>query len=185
MNSFRNMISYLGISNECDYPSDPLTYKQFTVFETALVPEQKPDIEHLTEVMTDIEISSIRILHTPYDKKAIVTGMINQRFIYTADLPQQSVHSFHISIPFCEIVILKKIWDCVKIKIFLEDVDVFFVDKRTLKECKVLCLVVEKALNCSSEKNNEHCFIKHKSICNGNEASSCCTFEEAPFCEEE
>lgn len=98
------------------------TWTQIFIPEVLCVPYEKPDIEELMSVTARVEIISQRVVKTPMDntvasitnqedtnltgKKLIIEGILRQKVIYTADLPQQSVHSAHFDVPFSTFIII-------------------------------------------------------------------------------
>jgi hypothetical protein len=98
------------------------TWTQIFIPEILCVPCQKPDIEELMSVTARVEIISQRVVKTPMDslvdsitnqedtnltgKKLIIEGILRQKVIYTADLPEQSVHSAHFDVPFSAFIII-------------------------------------------------------------------------------
>lgn len=105
---------------------------QFYVPEVIDIPTQKPDIEDIVSVTSCIEIISQRVIKTPVvtgytnstgttipgstitnaegtkltGRKLIVTGILHQKVIYTALVPDQSLHSASYSIPFSVYIIV-------------------------------------------------------------------------------
>jgi Domain of unknown function (DUF3794) len=147
LDKFKDLISYSGLATVDEFPDCPIVYKQTSFINTIKVPEQKPDIEQVLKVMAIITIEDIRVITKPYDIKLVVSGTVKQRLVYTANVPEQSVHSFHNNIPFCELVIIPdKNLNCknIKVKALIEDIHVFHQDLRSIQECKVVCFVVEK-----------------------------------------
>ncbi|MFC7321517.1 DUF3794 domain-containing protein [Halobacillus campisalis] len=139
------MISYAGIATNNEFPEYPLAYKQFTIIENAFVPKPKPNIEEINKVSASVLIIETKVIESPYDTKLLVSGVVKQKITYTAEKPDQPVHSFHFDIPFCELVILekkKKTPPHIDVKAFIEDIHVFSTLKRKIKICKVLCLCV-------------------------------------------
>lgn len=98
------------------------TWVQLFIPEILCVPCQKPDIEELMSVTARIEIISQKVVKTPMDnavtsiqnqeltnltgKKLIIEGILRQKVIYTADVPEQSVHSAHFDVPFSTFIIV-------------------------------------------------------------------------------
>lgn len=105
---------------------------QFYVPEVIDIPIQKPDIEDIVSVTSSIDIISQRVVKTPVvtgyttstgttitgstitnaegtkltGRKLIITGVLNQKVIYTALVPEQSLHSASYSIPFSVYIIV-------------------------------------------------------------------------------
>ena len=76
-------------------------YKQISVDETLTIPCEKPEIEQLLEVKAHPVIDECTLITTPVGKKLLIKGHIDQQVLYVADVPCQSVHMAHFSVPFC------------------------------------------------------------------------------------
>lgn len=146
------MVHYVGISKPEEFPEDPLSYKQKALIKRLVVPSEKPDIEEVIKIMAKIKIQETKVIENPYDIKLLVSGIVKQRIIYTANTTQQPVHSFHSIIPFCELVIMEK-FNCnhehLKVKALIEDIHLFNTELRAIEECKTLCFTVEEEIFCS------------------------------------
>ena len=96
------------------------------------IPEQKPDIEDIVSVSSCIELISQRVIKTPTvsdavqngvlvpgekipnsectnltGRKLIIEGLLKQKIVYTAAVPEQTLHSAHFEIPFSVFIIVK------------------------------------------------------------------------------
>ena len=102
-------ISITGITSLDKYPNSKCEkyYKQCLDDIMLCIPDEKPDIECINEVNAKICIEDYSVLNTILGPKLFITGKKNIKIIYTADNCQQSLHSAHWSIPFCEFVLLK------------------------------------------------------------------------------
>lgn len=76
-------------------------YKQISVNESLVIPCVKPEIEQLLEVIAHPYIDECTMIQTPVGKKLVIKGHIEQKIVYVADIPCQSVHAAHFTIPFC------------------------------------------------------------------------------------
>ena len=107
---------------------------QFFVPKILDIPEQKPDMEGIVSVNSSIKIISQRVVNTPVvkgytrpdgtvvpgedipngecthltGKKLIIEGVILQKIIYTAAVPDQALHSATYTIPFSVFIIADK-----------------------------------------------------------------------------
>jgi spore morphogenesis protein SipL len=94
---------------------------EISIPEILTIPCEKPCIETIDKVFVDVKIISKRVIKTPApdpvttpnkegtlltNRKLIVEGLLLQKIVYTADLPQQSVHSAHFEIPFSAFIVL-------------------------------------------------------------------------------
>lgn len=113
-------------------PNNTNTWVQFFVPEVIDIPAQKPDMEEVLSVQSSVQIISQRVIKTPKvtgytnaagvlvpgneidnaegtrltGRKLIIEGLLHQKVIYTADVPEQSVHSAHFSVPFSVFIVL-------------------------------------------------------------------------------
>lgn len=105
---------------------------QFNIPEVIDIPEQKPDVEDIVSINSCVEIISQRVIKTPVvtgyissngitipgssipnaegskltGRKLIITGILKQKVIYTALVPDQSLHSASYSISFSIYIIV-------------------------------------------------------------------------------
>lgn len=156
----RNFVNIEGISDSSNYPILGINdrYTQFTVEETLTIPTVKPDVEQITEIMIEATIIDYRTIATPTGVKVIIDGELNQKVIYVAEEPTQSVHSAEFIAPFCttinvplvipagtnvlqQLQLLGLTLDTVVVvppKVIIEDLSVTLVDPRTLTKCAIL-----------------------------------------------
>ena len=113
-------------------PNNTETWVQFFIPEVIDIPAQKPDMEEVLSVHSSVQVISQRVIKTPTvtgytnaagvaipgdeidnaegtrltGRKLIVEGLLHQKVIYTADVPQQSVHSAHFSFPFSVFIVV-------------------------------------------------------------------------------
>lgn len=105
---------------------------QIYVPEVIDIPEQKPEVEGIVSINSCVQIISQRIIKTPVvtgyqnslgiyvpgstitnsagskltGRKLIITGILQQKVIYTAQLPEQSLHSASYAMPFATYIII-------------------------------------------------------------------------------
>lgn len=105
---------------------------QFYVPEVIDIPSQKPDVEDIVSVNSCIQIISQHVVKTPIvtgyvtstgttipgsaitnaegtkltGRKLIITGILKQKVIYTALVPEQSLHSASYCVPFSVYIII-------------------------------------------------------------------------------
>lgn len=122
------------IENALVCSNDADKWVQFFIPEIVDIPTQKPDIEGIISLQSSIKIISQRVIKTPQvtgytaadgtvfagedipnaegtkltGRKLIIEGFINQKVIYTADEPEQSVHSAHFTYPFSVFIVIDK-----------------------------------------------------------------------------
>lgn len=144
----RNLIEYQGIDilgqDDC-LIKESNTFKQTTIDVELCVPEEKPDIEQVVKVIVKKKIERYRLVKTPKGiseenqeitgYKLLVMGDIMIKIQYVADEPTQSMHSFHVTIPFCEYIVMPHDFSSLSIvtpEIYIEDVYVRQQDCRCL-----------------------------------------------------
>jgi hypothetical protein len=93
-------------------------WTEISIPEVLTIPCQKPNVESVEKVFVKVNIISKRVIATPAATdpnsegtnltgfKLIVEGIIKQNIVYTADVPEQSVHSAHFDIPFSAFIVL-------------------------------------------------------------------------------
>lgn len=148
-------VNYVEISGEVGEEGLPTllpgdSWKELTVPETVTIPEQKPDIEQLVEVIVKAKIDATRIVETPVQengnnavnnendqstgRKLIVEGSICQKIIYVGDVKEQSLHSASFKIPFSTFIVLPNGTPLdaeFRVDAFIEDV---FIEEITERE---------------------------------------------------
>ena len=156
----RDFVEIIGIDPVTSFPvlTAADKYNQFTTEETIIIPELKPDVEQITSLMIEAAITNYRVISTPTGLKVIIKGELNQKVIYTADEPTQSIHSAQIINEFCTFIEIPLVipagssalqllqglgltLDDVLASppnIIIEDISVKLVDGRTIKKCVVM-----------------------------------------------
>jgi hypothetical protein len=157
----------LGISEYL--PENPMYFKELIVDDTLLIPPQKPDIEGIISITSDIEIISSKIICTENKKslegqnlsgcKLIIEYKVKDLLIYTAQRITQPVHSASyksnlkstfVVIP-CEIngEDSQQLLENCKLKIvpYVEDICALRKDERTVKRCLTLFIdIISKCI---------------------------------------
>ena len=142
----RDLIEYSGVSlleeDDCTMKQST-SFKQTTIDVNLCVPVQKPDIEQI--VKADIQTSAIHtvLVKTPVGisvegqeltgYKLLVMGEFQIKISYVADEPTQSMHSFHVIVPFCEYIVLPANFNplsTVSPEVYVEDLYVKQLDCR-------------------------------------------------------
>jgi len=94
------------------------TWTEISIPEVLSIPCQKPNVEQIEKVFIKVKIISKRVTDTPVStgvsaentrltgKKLVVEGKLIQRIVYTADLPDQPVHSANFNVPFSAFIVL-------------------------------------------------------------------------------
>lgn len=116
-------------SNTTDVLKTYPFWKQMHITESLAIPAQKPDIEQINSI--DITVTTLRaaVIVTPrtFDdsvtppiplpnlegklltgRKLVIEGQLCQKVVYTADIPDQPVHSAHFYVPFSSFIVVPK-----------------------------------------------------------------------------
>lgn len=103
-----------------DLNSNPY-WTQISISESLTIPEQKPDIEQINSVNISVEIARKKVIVTPKSlaaneegktltgNKLIIEGNLCQSISYTADVPEQSVHTAHFVVPFSAYIVIPEV----------------------------------------------------------------------------
>lgn len=156
----QNFIDIVGIADPSSFPIITPTdrYKQFGVEETLVIPDIKPEMEQITQVLVEAVITDYRVIVTPTGLKIIIDGTLTQKVIYVANDDVQSVHSAEFVKNFCNFIVADLVIPAntsvldllqtvgvtldtvVKIppKVIIEDLSVTMVDARTVSKCAIL-----------------------------------------------
>lgn len=95
-------------------------WTEISIPEVLRIPSRKPDIESIEKVLENVKIISKRFVATPDSgtdtnsegtrltgQKLVIEGLLNQKIIYTANEPTQSVHSADFCIPFSAFIVVE------------------------------------------------------------------------------
>jgi Tol biopolymer transport system component len=153
-------------------------FTQFTSCEKIEVSCSKPDINHIISVIVDPKIISTRIVNTPKGisaegqhltgKKLCIEIQLNQKIMYVADSPNQSVHAVE-NTAYCSTYII--VPDCIdgsdpnnllvssllRTEVYVEDISVQQLGKRKIDKKVYLLIQTEVAPTykiCCTEEHN-------------------------------
>ena len=156
----RNFVDIIGIADPSSFPTllptSPNT--EYIVEEKLTIPQEKPDVEQINTVLIEAKVTDSRVIPTPVGLKIVVDGELKQKIIYTANVPEQSVHSVLYVEPFCTFIevplklpagtntlqLLQTLGITLndvlvgKPNVLIEDVTVSLLDPRTIEKCTVL-----------------------------------------------
>lgn len=159
-----NNILITGITGFEYYPKFRVSKccKQGMLSNCIFVPNEKPDIESINEIKVDMNIEEYKIIKSILGPKMLIYGFLNIQIIYVADNCQQSLHSAHCSIPFCDFVLIKDLtYDRCSNGICgafvgIEDVCVKCCSRRSV-DLSILYIICPKFYNncCEIVDNNE------------------------------
>ena len=109
MDTLFDNISITGIT-PLDYYPDKCTItncKQNIESISLCIPCQKPDMESINEIKVSFCINSCKLLNTILGPKILANITCKIKVIYTAKNPEQSLHSAHWDINFCDFILLE------------------------------------------------------------------------------
>lgn len=102
-------INITGITKIDCYPPyiEERYCKQNLENDIVCIPDKKPDIESINEIKVGLSVNSYEVIDTCLGPKLILKCTKSIKVLYTADNCQQSCHSAHWEIPFCDFILLK------------------------------------------------------------------------------
>lgn len=119
--------------------------------EVLCIPPQKPNVEQIISVTSKIQILSQKVIKTPSGsggalvtnqestnltgRKLIIEGILRQKIVYTAAVPDQSVHSAHFDVPFSAFIVVSgdtALTTKFKIEACVEDIFVCITTRRQI-----------------------------------------------------
>lgn len=136
------------------------TFKQLSIDGYLTIPELKPDMEAVNNVSATADLINCHVIQTPVSVstegqslsgyKLIVKGMLNISIEYTANEPEQAVHSAHYAIPFSSFIVLPEdyvVGSKLDVEFLIEDIYYKMTDIRTFFK-NVTLLINVKILGC-------------------------------------
>ena len=151
-------IEVVGICE--DFPNNCQgAFTQLKVPETVTIPEQKPDIEQIVQVLVEGKITNLRLIETPVGEseegqslsgeKLVIEGKVHQKIVYVADVEggTQPVHSAEFEIPFSTFIVVPECYvgtvqpgkeDNINVQVCIEDVFIEEVNPRQVIKSSLL-----------------------------------------------
>lgn len=161
-------VKVIGVAKEL--PKDPKYFTEISIPETVKIPDVKPDIEQLVQVIVEVEIMSMRVVDTPClksfegqmlsGKKLILELKLKEKIVYVADEASQPVHAAHYEEVMKSVfIIVPKYVDGkaidlllkagkVRVTPYIEDIYAEQKDKRTV--FKNITLLIDVIITCQS-----------------------------------
>lgn len=150
----KTLIEYVGISEYL--PNNPNIFKQLNIEETLCLPQNKPDIEQIIKIISEIIIKSTKVIRTPRGKslegqtlsgfEIIVEGELKQKIQYVANEPTQTVHAAHFNLPFSTYIVLPEnfiLGTPVTVKGYIEDIYAKQIGKRCIFKNTTILLTAD------------------------------------------
>lgn len=169
-----NDVSIVGIT-PLDYYKDKCSIKNCKQNIKSIelcVPCKKPDMESVNEIKVSFCVNGYKTLNTILGLKLLIDITCNIKVIYTALNEEQSLHSAHWSINFCDFILLKNIchdkFNICDSNIFigLEDVYVSNFDDRSI-DLSLLYIICNNSNHTNSCSDcNSKCSCIKKCDCN-------------------
>lgn len=160
-----NDISITGITPLDHYPikSSMKNCKQNIKAFKLYIPCPKPDIESVNDIKVSICINDYKIIKTVLGLKIIVNLIFNLKTIYTSLTEEQSVHSAHWDISFCDFILYQNNFNCTlgslrpNLFIGIEDLSVCNFDNRSIEISLlyIICSSLNYNSSCSHKDNKE------------------------------
>lgn len=160
-----DVVSIKGITDGTDLLAITTGDKwtQMIISENLVVPHQKPDIEQINQLVSQIEIISQRVIKTPgptgnnwedtklTNRKLIIEGVLRQKIAYTAEVEDasQPLHGVHFDVPFSAFIVVDEDTPTnarYKIESYIEDIFICAVNKRTVFKNTIVFI---KATKCA------------------------------------
>lgn len=172
-----DLINISGLCNPQDVTNVISRYPywlQMNVPETLIIPDVKPDMEQINSVTISVDFIRKEVVKVPVSpvdadgnyisnlegkkstgRKLIIEGQLCQKVVYTANEPDQPVHSAHFYVPFSSYIVVPQVITFnsgttsdsmdvnFQVNACIEDVAVKMVDVRTiLKQVTLLLYAV-------------------------------------------
>lgn len=105
------------------------------------IPSQKPDMESVNDVKVSLQLKDFKLINTILGPKVLVNIVSKIKVIYTAKNLEQSLHSAHWDISFCDFILLNNhcydTCDIHESNLFLglEDIYILSADERNMELC--------------------------------------------------
>lgn len=166
MDNNKEAVKTVGVAKEL--PENPKYFTEISVAEIVKIPDIKPDIEQLVEVIVEAEIMSRRLIDTPCvksfegpmltGKKLILELKLKQKIVYVADEASQPIHAAHyeevmksvfVIVPkFVEGKAIDILLKAGKVRVtpYIEDIYAEQKDKRTV--FKNITLLIDVIVSC-------------------------------------
>jgi len=96
--------------NQCPTPTSTVfTFAEIIINDNLMIPEQKPDVELITNVIKNFQIEDVEVLDVNLGavppgqvqgRKVVIAGTLFLGVEYSAAVPSQELHFAHYCIPF-------------------------------------------------------------------------------------
>ena len=96
--------------NQCPTPTSTVaTFVEIVINDNLIIPEQKPDVEFITNVIKNFQIDDVEVLDVNLGavppgqvqgRKVIIAGTLFLGVEYSAAVPSQELHFAHYCVPF-------------------------------------------------------------------------------------
>ncbi len=101
MGIVRNFINVIGVAPEYELPNKINgQIVQYSEIETILIPNDKPEVKSIYEIMVDVKVKSIRTINAPLGKTIVVDGEKKYKIIYTENGDSEKANILYLSTPY-------------------------------------------------------------------------------------
>jgi len=105
VSSCPNCVGEVNPGSQCPPEGSALNYfAEIVIDDNLIIPEPKPDIEQITNVIKNFTIDDVEVLTVNLGnlvgQKVIIAGTLTLGVEYSAAMPSQEVHFAHFDIPF-------------------------------------------------------------------------------------
>lgn len=169
MEVIRNSINIIGIASSDILPNeinDQII--QYSDVETIFIPQNKPDISNIFEIMIEIEIKSKRIIDTNIGKTVILDGLKKYKIIYSEESSSKA-NILYLSTPYNTFVEIPQNENISACNIFVIDAYFSKLSTRKIYSHLVLLVDVNYSTNYSDNKKdylNKEYFKKEEEMIN-------------------
>ncbi|MBM7556625.1 DUF3794 domain-containing protein [Halanaerobacter jeridensis] len=151
-------IEIVGICE--DFPNNCQgAFTQLKVPEIVEIPEQKPDIEQIIQVLVEGIVTNLKLIQTPVGdsvegeyltgEKLVIEGKVHQKIVYVAKTEEgdQPVHSAEFDIPFSTFIVVPDCYigtvkpgkeDDINVQVCIEDVFIEEINPREVIKSSLL-----------------------------------------------
>lgn len=162
-------ISITGITPLDYYPSKKciINCKQNIYTVDVCIPCKKPDVEDIEEIKATMCTTKCKLIDTILGPKIVFNGITNIKVIYTANNDEQSLHSAHWNIPFCDFILIDNMcnkefnMNSLNLFIGIEDICINCYDERYIN----LSIIFIACLTLNKPQDNCHCSKCSKDNC--------------------
>ena len=101
METLRNLIRISGLADAHELPRNSKSQIiQYSETDTIFIPEDRPCIKSIFQILINIEIRSTRNIHTPIGRTIIIDGIKKLKIIYSTDDGYGKANFIDLELPY-------------------------------------------------------------------------------------